>query len=142
MKDSLFNAWTERVPTLKPNSATSPAWWVYLCRDGKWKRASLKKYKKALKFLHKAKYEDFSIHSKRQPFNPPVVRDKTTGEKSYWRRFPKDHIWCHYCRRPTVFATFKKHHAVPPIYCTSYEPRCTICGTRLEFLPQLIKGLL
>lgn len=42
------------------------------------------------------------------------------------------HDWCFYCRRPTVFAYFRKHHAfagtaLEPYYDGSIR-RCAVCG--------------
>lgn len=131
LEDKLFEAWVNRIPLLDPQ----PPWRLYLRVDGKWSKTEPKKYKKGLKLI--TKYlddaDDIALTCPSRPFNPPVLKDKE-GNKSYWRRFPIDHHWCGYCRRPTRFTTFKSHHSLSKSMCTSYEPRCTVCGVRLVFL--------
>lgn len=75
---------------------------------------------------------------------PLLVTDSKTGIVSkkvlekIWQPSPDliqeygRHEWCFYCRRPTVFAYFAKHHAFAG---TSLEPyydgsvrRCAVCG--------------
>lgn len=142
LKDPLFRKWMGKVPTLKVNFSHAKPWRIYVLDEGKWRKTEAMTYAAAYKWVakHLKTFEDIALTSKAQPFRPPVVRDKQ-GNKDYWRRFPADHIWCNYCRRPTVFFTFQKHHALPANMCTPYERRCTVCGVRLSFIgPRVVMG--
>jgi hypothetical protein len=48
------------------------------------------------------------------------------------------HIWCTYCRRPTVFQWFLSHHAVKASGLSGMvdpgDRRCTICGARENYI--------
>lgn len=75
---------------------------------------------------------------------PVMVADPKTGElkpkilQKVWEPNAQliqeygPHAWCYYCRRPTVFAYFAKHHAftgtaLEPYYDGSVR-RCCVCG--------------
>jgi hypothetical protein len=134
LKDPLYKKWFMQVPRLNPRYvANTPNWRVFcLTHDGKWKRAEFWQYSEAYRFVAKniKKYADLVISSKRETFKPPVIRYK--GKKVYWP-CPPGHRWCGYCRRPTVFAMFSRHHAIP--IWAPYDKRCSICGARESFLP-------
>lgn len=135
LQDPAFKAWMQRPPKLKPTPARTPPWILYVRVrvDGKtgWRKAEFETYPKAfnglVKYLREGDLVDAAIHSKRQWFKPPVVRSKS-GFTHYWPT-PPGHRWCGYCRRPTVFKCFSKHHAMKGVFAT-YEPRCSICGLR------------
>lgn len=48
------------------------------------------------------------------------------------------HVWCTYCRRPTVFRWFHSHHAVKLSglhgMVDPSDRRCTICGAREDYI--------
>jgi hypothetical protein len=48
------------------------------------------------------------------------------------------HTWCTYCRRPTVFRWFNRHHSLRRSALDGLvnpaDRRCTICGAREEFI--------
>lgn len=48
------------------------------------------------------------------------------------------HIWCTYCRRPTVFQWFTSHHALRTSglhgMVDPSDRRCTICGAREDYI--------
>lgn len=131
-------------------------WRVYVQREssGPWAKKEFHTYIEAFRFL-KPRLKDIhdgTIQSKGIAWSPPhkvvkvMVRD-TRGRKvqkqddrgkPVYRRLvwqptlPADeeiHQWCTYCRRPTVFRWFSKHHAFPRGYefTTPYQ-RCAICG--------------
>jgi hypothetical protein len=130
LQDPLFKQWTMKSPKLKVTVATGAPWFVYVKREGRWARKEFSTYARAFNWLIKrlkaGEIEDAAIHCKRQWFLPPRVR--VEGRRTYWP-MPPNHRWCGLCRRPVVYNTFSKHHAMPP-YSASYEPRCTICGAR------------
>lgn len=126
-------------------------WAVYFRKDNQspWKRKSFYKYKKALKFffqVHEAGYYDFALANRRLSFKPPkrVVRIKgkymtnSKGEKVQVTKLVKwkpklsgdeqEHLWCGYCRRPTLFKYFSKHHALKVPEVDSGVTRCAVCG--------------
>jgi hypothetical protein len=126
-------------------------WRVNIQRQtaGGWARKDFHTYIEAFKFLKPRLKEvhDAAIQSRGVAYHPPfkVVRVVRNGKpvldekkKPVLRRLvwtpklPGDeepHIWCTYCRRPTVFRWYSKHHAFPKGYAieTPYQ-RCCICG--------------
>lgn len=142
-RDPLFRKWMGQVPKIRDYGRTPP-WVVYVQREqgGGWARAEFKKYKKGLKFVLKNldKYHDMALSHRRHDFKPPrVSKDNrtwyhlgiSTEEVSFLPERPT-HRWCGYCRRPTVFRFFSKHHSLP--YCPSDVRRCTICGASESFV--------
>lgn len=141
-------------------------WRVYIQRevDGAWAKKDLPTYREAFALFRRYKPEihDAAIMSRAVAFAPPhrlvrirgqyreVVR-KGKKEKVQvtklvvWKpKLPQEespHQWCTYCRRPTVFRYFSKHHAFGKnMNITQDELRCMICGIRLDGLPRLIRG--
>lgn len=142
-------------------------WRVYIQReaDGPWAKKDLPTYKEAFALFKKYRpnIHDAAIMSRSVAFAPPhrFVRIKgqyrevvRKGKKEkvqvvklvLWKpNLPPEesgHHWCTYCRRPTVFKYFSRHHAFgknEPI--TQDELRCSICGIRLDGLPRLIRGM-
>lgn len=153
LEDPLYKKWIQRVPKFDDRSYThTPGWVVYaLTADGKWHRKLFSTYVKAFNWMakHRKQYKDMCLGHRRHEFNPPIVKTmvpkrvrlksgkvKTieVEHREYWRKFPPDHRWCGYCRRPTIFFTFRKHHAVPLQYMLDYVPRCTMCGAKGDFV--------
>ena len=154
------------MPTVYRVQQMSP-WRVYIQReaDGAWAKKDLPTYREAFQLFkrYKPDIHDAAICSRAVAFPPPhrLVRIKgqyrevvRRGKKEtvqvtklvVWKpRLPVDetaHHWCTYCRRPTVFRYFSKHHAFEKdMGITQDELRCTICGIRLDGLPRLIRGM-
>lgn len=126
-------------------------WRVYVQREtgGKWAKKDFVRYRDAFKFLKPRLREvhDATIQSRGIAFPPParVVKIRKNGQllrddkgKLILRRIvwqpilpeaEEPHRWCPYCRRPTVFGWFSKHHAFPPGFEFDLAiQRCTICG--------------
>jgi hypothetical protein len=126
-------------------------WRVYVQRqlDGGWAKKEFHTYIEAFRFLKPRLkgVHDAAIQSKGIAWSPPhkVVRITRGGKpvkddkgKPVLRRIvwqpslppgEEPHTWCTYCRRPTVFRWYSRHHAFPRGYefTTPYQ-RCTICG--------------
>jgi hypothetical protein len=138
-------------------------WRVYIQReaDGPWAKKDLETYREAFALFkrYRPDIHDAAITSRSVAFAPPhkLVRIKGAyvidrkGKKVQkvklvvWTpRLPPEetgHHWCTYCRRPTVFKYFSRHHAFgKDMAITQDDLRCTICGIRLEGLPRLIRG--
>lgn len=138
LKDPLYKKWFSTVPKLPPDSAHTPPWRIYVQAEegGSWARTETGGYVKAYRYVakHIRDYHDICIQSKRHEFRPPVVKDKSTGKRHYWP-CPVGHRWCPYCRRPTVFTYFSRHHLFSGrngfSTGTSGYKRCVICGIRL-----------
>lgn len=130
--------------------------------ESDWRSRDFKSYKEAFIKLKSLlpRVTDASITCKSNTFDPPfrVVRvkgkfhtdkqgryilDAEGRKKQITRMVPwkakmpadefEDHVWCPYCRRPTVFKYFISHHALPlkrtggmPIDPTVM--RCSLCG--------------
>jgi hypothetical protein len=131
-------------PDLRP-------WRVYVQSEqhGRWAKKDFATYKDAFRFLKPRLKEvyDATIQSRGIAWGPParVVRVKRNGKilldekgKVVLRRIvwqpilpeaEEPHRWCPYCRRPTVFAWFSRHHAFPRGFEFDLALlRCTICG--------------
>jgi hypothetical protein len=140
LQDPLFRKWMTKIPRPSPTPFPN-GWRVYAKIGGRWRRKEFRTYAEAYRWLmpRLRRFEDAAISSKAQPFKPPIV--SRGGVKDFWR--PKldllGHRWCPYCRRPTVFFTFRKHHAMPANLCASYEPRCTICGIRGSAIKEYVR---
>lgn len=137
-------------------------WRVYLQLNKRWVKKDLPTYRKAFATFKKYRDDahDAAIVSRSVAFPPPhrFVRIKgkyqidSRGNRIQvtklvvWRpQVPAeelDHRWCPYCRRPTVFSYFSKHHAFTGMdaFGLGQWLRCTICGIRLEGLPRLLRG--
>ena len=132
LKDPLYAKWMTKPPKITVKGVTEP-WRVFIQQpDGKWAKKEFFNYVEAYNWMAKniKNYPDIVIHSKRQAFKPPVVRYQ--GKKQYWPS-PKGYKWCPYCRRPTRFAYFKKHHNQP--LAVPWFKRCVVCGIRAENIP-------
>jgi hypothetical protein len=151
LEDQVFRAWFNRRPSDPPKSLFNPpkpAWYVMFQReqDGRWTRASFTSYAKAHKYVRTIYKDvwDLALGCYRRDYGPPLIQvtytAKVNGKKvkkqrsELWRRSPEGHRWCGFCRRPTVFRYFTKHHALPLKVLVGYELRCSICGARLSFL--------
>lgn len=142
LKDPIYRKWFTKEPYLAPHLGNGKPWWLYLQEqeEGKWRRAALSTYKQGFVWIQKHLKEvyDFSLTSKRRTYLPPVYRPvddegNPARDRAYWSNYPSYHNWCPYCRRPTVFAQFERHHADTEYhrYMTdTSEPRCYICGIR------------
>lgn len=142
LKDPLFREWT--MTPVKSDSLLGDAklktkpWRVYgkEKKDSLWQKKDFGSWKKAYKLLvslHKRGYYDLALMNRVDTFRPPVVRKG--NRRVYHRCVPDEHEWCGYCRRPTRFKRFSKHHALPGM-TLSHEFRCTICGIRQVVLKQ------
>lgn len=149
LQDPIYKAYFSKIPKL-PRSAlqcSTPPWRVLFKTNGRWKSVNADTYKNAYLILKRSGFEDGAISCRRVQFQPPIrnVRIKNKfyidndGNKKQvvrsvtWRpKLPEaeqSHNWCPYCRRPTVFAYYRKHHALS--LNVELDPsvlRCGICG--------------
>jgi hypothetical protein len=159
LADPTYRKWFAKPPKLTNFSPSGRPYRVYVQRelDGSWAQAAFPKYADAYRYIakHLRVFHDMAIATPGQAFHPPVLVSKEpvlkrkvvqlkggktkivrryVYERSYWRPALEllGHQWCPYCRRPTVFAYFAKHHTVKN--CIPYEMRCTICGVRRTFI--------
>jgi hypothetical protein len=72
------------------------------------------------------------------PDGKPIQRTAVSLWKPKLPADEEEHIWCTYCRRPTVFRWFKTHHSLRRSVLDGLtdpsERRCTICGARESFI--------
>lgn len=132
--DEYYRKWFTKEPTIKVHH-TKPPWRLFVQKEkgGPWYKKDLPTYAKAFAAvkLKLPEYWDMAIHCKPQAFKPPVVR---VGKKKVWNPIPEGHIWCAYCRRPTVFYFYRRHPNLRN-FISEGAMRCQICGVRMEFLP-------
>lgn len=152
LDDKRYREYFLRVPKLPHIERIHPPWRLYVQRDSgsPWSRKDFETYREAYLF-YKSRYKnvshDASITSRAHAFYPPVRIVKLTRagvplldkngiqqtKEVFWRvSLPDDeipHRWCPYCRRPTIFTWFSKHHAFPKgAPMDPSQVRCTICG--------------
>jgi hypothetical protein len=153
LEDPKYKAYFCRKPELPAVAlmCSTPPWQVHLRYGRKWEVLYADTYVEAFKALKPLLPEisDGAIVCKRFQSPPPMrivkikgkyktVNGVTTQETKLVPWKPKlpmaeaDHYWCGYCRRPTVFAYFSKHHALglqsPGVPVDSSVMRCSICG--------------
>lgn len=160
LEDKVFKEFFKTKPVMPSTHHSAVPWRVYVQRKvyGPWAKREFKTYTEAFKFLKPYlgknedgtwKCHDAAIQSKGIAFDGPakVVRVVKNGQpvidretkKPVLRRvlwtpkLPYDevrHVWCPYCRRPTVLGWFSSHHAFPKGYKFDASIlRCTICGS-------------
>lgn len=155
--DPTYRKFMHRLPNLGPH--TQPPWRLYVQRemDGPWGKKDFEEYEEALNTLKR--FLDRGVHNatiqcRPTGFKPPrkIVRVTRDGRPVMIKRGGKEipktqlipwrpkvstdqasHTWCPYCRRPTIFRWFTKHHALPPEFDPSVQ-RCTICGVSEVFV--------
>jgi len=152
LEDKVYREFFTTMPQMPRNlHPDAMPWRVYVQRkmDGPWGKREFHTYKEAFKFLkpHIKTTYNAAIQSKGIQFEAPfkVYRLVKGGKplldangKQRYRRVvwvpqldltDAPHLWCPYCRRPTVFSWFSKHHAFPKgsVFDLSLR-RCAICG--------------
>lgn len=156
LEDKLYRAYFQTIPKL-PRAAylpSTPPWRVLIrVKEGSWYSCYEKTYAAAFTTLksYRLVLLDGAIISRRVQFPvfERVVRIKgkyvlVNGEKrqvtraTAWKPkldpYETTHYWCPYCRRPTVFGYYKKHHAIPVSrigVAVELDPsilRCAICA--------------
>ena len=145
MEDKAFRRFT----FTDPHDPDGTNWRIYAQRKegGPWARRDFKSWKKAAKFLraHWSEWHDCALISRNWSSDAPtetVKRGKRTVRVwTKWLRL-RGHHWCRYCRRPTVFREFSKHHFNPGGFVMPNIRRCTICGVgeRASNIQQPTKG--
>lgn len=162
LEDKRYKEYFCKVPHQGPQAMN---WRIYVQREaqGPWARKDFAKYADAFRRIAKEMKEgrlhDGTIQSRGIAYAPPerIVRVTKGGKPVMvktpnglqpktaivvWKpKVPSDeegHIWCTYCRRPTVFRWFTSHHTLrnSPVAGTvdPTDRRCTICGVREEFI--------
>lgn len=153
LADDKYKEYFLKVPVLPDIARTAPPWRLYVQREASasWARKDFETYREAfkrLKSLGISEIHDATIQSRAHAYYPPLRRVKIVRNGQvlidpktkkpltriiYWKaQLPGEespHRWCPYCRRPTIFTWFMKHHAFPR--GTPMDPsqrRCTICG--------------
>lgn len=166
LKDPKYKEFFCKVPkTTVPKPGQQP-WRLFIQREpgGPWAKKEYEKYADAFRRvavdLKSGRLHDGAIQSRGIAFAPPtrVARITKGGKPVYqvgsdgkrqqktvtvrWQprldRTDEPHIWCTYCRRPTVFRWFKTHHSIRGTALDGLvdpsQRRCTICGVREEFV--------
>lgn len=147
------------MPRLYKANGMAP-WRVYIRRDhtGPWAKKDCMTYREAFEVFKRwsPQIHDAAITSRAVAFSPPYKMARIRGQYVVHKgkkvqktklvvwtpKVPAEegiHTWCPYCRRPTIFRYFSKHHAFPEgAFGIGEHQRCTICGIRREGLPRMI----
>lgn len=157
LEDPIYKQYFQTPPKLPKVRRLQPPWRVYIQKEvrGKWYKKDCWTYAEAFKIIktYRANGElyDGAIVSKSKSFAPPrktvkirskFVKDSKGNMVQATKRVyhvtavpgeDEPHRWCGYCRRPTVFRWFTKHHNFPEnTPYTAHRRRCTICGIAEE----------
>lgn len=134
LEDPVYRRMFKTIPHLSPTLTNGKPWSVWARRkDGKWRGGHFATYRDGwlivCKALKSPLYEDVSIVSRRQMFEPPPG---ATWDYPF--------AWCSRCRRPSSFGIRPNHHALvgaPALITDTSEPRqrCYYCGIRQVAMP-------
>lgn len=151
-ENPLYRKWIVQPPTKLLEDPYVRKWrvWVQKVEGGPWGYREFKSWRKATKWAIKirTKVWDLAINCPARPTRVPLVKTKRITSKGLAIRepwaLPAGHLWCDYCRRPTVFKYFKSHHVcrlgshrIPTI---PYIRMCTVCGVKEDFLLRTRRG--
>lgn len=136
LADPIYRKWFSR----PPEAPSYAKWRVYVQkkRDKKWRKKDFDTWADAYLFFRKnyKSWYNAALICRNYDYKPPVV--KYRGKRQYYAKllWMEQHIWCGYCRRPTLMGYFTHHHAFPrkgtqPI---PYARRCGICGIQQKAL--------
>jgi len=130
LEDELFRKWMVKVP---PHALGR--WRVYVLRDRGWQRGEIDSYHHAYRWmaslLRREDVLDVAVNNPAFPTRQPARRTESGAVERWWPlSLAEDlrHRWCPYCRRPTVFAYFSRHHALRTTTVDVNERRCYVCG--------------
>lgn len=137
LKDPVYRRYFLTVPRLPYDLAIECPWRVWVLKDGKWLKRDFATFEDSFKFVKPRfrTWEDVSISSRVIGFDPP---------KNVRHAF-NSYDWCKRCRRPSVFKTFKTHHALDNSIHRffSHIPVCRYCGasegTSLTVVKEVIR---
>lgn len=146
--DKLYRKWLTRAPVVQTSSNRPWRVWAQKDAGGPWQKKDFAQYAEAYRFftsLFKSGYHDLALGNRVGPQKPPVVSKLVGGKKmryrhSFWLRpgMGSNEEWCCFCRRPTTFTWFKRHHAVK-MPSLLPDRRCTICGVRLIHVHDMMR---
>lgn len=160
LQDERYKQWFLTKPKMPTAPRLAPPWRLYvqLSAGTAWRKKDCWEYAEAVKAfarLRKQGLHDAAITCRPMAWEPPTRIVKVKGQfhtggdgvrrpvtrEIVWRpKLPPEeehHLWCPYCRRPTVFKAFANHHAFTGANKALMDPgaaRCTICGIRQEGL--------
>lgn len=160
LDDQQYRQWFLTKPKMPQAPRIAPPWRLYAQVEagGRWSKKDFFDYADAVRFfvaLRRRGVHDAAVTCRPIPWDPPSRIVKVKGKyvknnkgdlvqvtrEVHWRpKLPADedhHLWCPYCRRPTIFRAFATHHALTGQYRFMMDPgapRCTICGIRQEGL--------
>ena len=161
LEDKNYRKFFEKQPHIPNISRTAPPYrlWVQRRAHGPWLKKDISSYHSGIKWLidRLDEIHDGALAIKGLQSPPPnkLVKVKRNGvlltkigsdgvERPVVKEVPwhfytpideRKHVWCPYCRRPTIFTWFSKHHNMPNILQPEYS-RCTICGCREDSVPR------
>jgi hypothetical protein len=142
-----FKEYAETPPKIykAQRALDGPLWWVYVqLEEGtRWRRVGTRLWKEGMELVQAKTPFDWAITSKRRGYLVPTytkINPQTkipykvkvgneVVDKQFRMKMPPGHQWCRWCRRPTLFLYFAKHHSF--VNAKAYDPtrrRCLICG--------------
>ncbi|MCA1807230.1 MAG: hypothetical protein LC687_05205 [Actinobacteria bacterium] len=158
LKDPVYKEYFLAVPKFRTKALRKPKFRVYVQLKGEtvWRGKDAETYPEAFqiikKYLKAGTLHDGAICCKSHASNPPMRNVRLKGQykldskgkkvqvtkRVVWQakldgNDPDYQRWCPYCRRPTAFKYFVKHHALNYLGDgMSIDPelrRCVICGS-------------
>jgi len=153
IQDPIYRAFLSTAPILPHTLPDHKPWYYYTQREiavhhpetkevtgtrVAWLRKPCDTYQTAYALLRKDYREaiDCAIVCRVLAVDPPL--DERRGKPWNWHASPElrrydfsqEYKWCGYCRRPTTFRYFTRHHAFGKQPHINDEKRCHICGIR------------
>lgn len=160
LQDRIYKEWVRRPPQFRSPPYTSNPWrcWVQRKHDGPWAYKDFPTYAQAFNRLIREFKDgawDGAVGCPSRTSPRPMVK---RGMKPLFRDgkpvmdpknpkqqimvanrvrwvVPENHLWCPYCRRPTRWGYYRRHHAMKSVgNIDGSELRCRICGVRQSFV--------
>lgn len=156
LEDPHYKAFFLKIPKLPVVLPGSKPWrlFIKLKANGRWAQKDFESYAAAFKYFNRKRKDgqvlDAAINCRRASFAPPLRYAKVKGKyiigsdgirRQATKAIPwqpvldlestDDIRWCPWCRRPTAFRYYGKHHALSSSVGLAIDPsvpRCEICG--------------
>jgi hypothetical protein len=130
LSDPVYRAWFKTEPVGGFPKHCKFRVFAQVEKGGRWAKKDFGDFKSAYNFVARNlnRWHDAALVSRTHECRPPVVR--VNGKRAYYAAVLtlEGHRWCPYCRRPTVFGFFSRHHAFGHFKPLPFKLRCGVCG--------------
>lgn len=166
LDDKTFRKFFTETPSMYPVQLTRDAWrvWVKTTPTTPWRRKDVREYQSGVRHIlrgvDQGSLHDAVLQSRGVSYKPPTRRVRVMHRGQPVMQVGRDgvakpridtlvwctpatlvqdygpHEWCFYCRRPTVFSYFARHHnfvgtPLEAFYDNTVR-RCCVCGITID----------